>query len=401
MDGQPFEADKGEPLAIALLAAGQGTLARSPKLHRPRGPACLRGDCDGCLARVDGVPNVMTCLRDACGGETVEAQNVLGSRNTDLLRLTDWFFPNGIDHHHIMAGVPGVQAVMQGFARRMAGIGRLPERPIETQKAERLTCDVLVVGAGLAGLVCAGELAKAGAHVVVVDDGSSPGGCAAFAGEGEASAVAENVARIPKDAILSRTACVGFYERDALVSRPQGAAVVTPRATVIAAGAHDGILTIDGNDVPGVMSARAVCALAARGIVPREPAVIVGDTGWAERAVRALGDRFARRVSEADAAEVLGSAKVEGLRLRSGEEIACGVVAVATPCAPAFELAAQRGAGTRRSAAGFAVVADESGRAGEELWVIGEATGVELELAEITDQARRGATDVMAALAKR
>src|SRR5688572_16807172 len=82
-DGDTIVAERGEPLAAALLAAGRVSLARSPKLHRPRGPFCLRGGCDGCLARVDGVPNVMTCLTPARGGERIETQNVLGTRGID------------------------------------------------------------------------------------------------------------------------------------------------------------------------------------------------------------------------------------------------------------------------------------------------------------------------------
>jgi sarcosine oxidase subunit alpha len=96
LDGEAVPAERGEPLAVALVASDYVTLARSPKLHRPRGPSCLRGGCDGCLARVDGAPNVMTCLRPARGGERIEAQNVVGTRRADLLRVTDWFFPQGI-----------------------------------------------------------------------------------------------------------------------------------------------------------------------------------------------------------------------------------------------------------------------------------------------------------------
>ena len=55
LDGDPIPAERGEPLATALLAADKTILARSPKLHRPRAPSCYRGGCDGCLARVDGV----------------------------------------------------------------------------------------------------------------------------------------------------------------------------------------------------------------------------------------------------------------------------------------------------------------------------------------------------------
>ena len=62
LDGEPLEPPEGEPLVCALTAAGKLALARSPKFHRPRGPSCLRAACDGCLARVDDAPNVMTCM---------------------------------------------------------------------------------------------------------------------------------------------------------------------------------------------------------------------------------------------------------------------------------------------------------------------------------------------------
>ncbi|MEZ4375267.1 MAG: 2Fe-2S iron-sulfur cluster-binding protein, partial [Polyangiaceae bacterium] len=46
-DGHALEAEAGEPVAISLIGAGRLLLARSPKLHRPRGPYCLRAACDG------------------------------------------------------------------------------------------------------------------------------------------------------------------------------------------------------------------------------------------------------------------------------------------------------------------------------------------------------------------
>ena len=82
-DGEEVVAERGEPVAVALVASGRWALARSAKFHRPRGPSCLRAACDGCLARVDGEPNVMTCRVPAAEGTRVETQNVVGSADTD------------------------------------------------------------------------------------------------------------------------------------------------------------------------------------------------------------------------------------------------------------------------------------------------------------------------------
>jgi sarcosine oxidase subunit alpha len=393
IDGRTVRAERGEPIAVALVAAGETTIARSPKLHRPRGPACLRGDCDGCLARVDGVPNVMTCTRDVAGGERVSGQNVLGSRKTDLLRLTDWFFPHGIDHHHLMAGVPGVQDVMQTVARQMAGIGRLPDAPEPARAGRRLPCDVLVVGGGLAGAACAAALLEIGADVALVDDGGALGGAAAFAGP-DAAPLVEAAVRGARGAARARTTAAGVYEREVLVAGPFGAELAAPRALVVATGAHDGTLVVPGGDLPGVFGARAICALAARGIFPADGAVIVGGGAWADRVEAALGARVRARVAEADLEAVVGRSRAEGVRVRRGKKVAAAVVAVATPLAPAFEIAAQAGAAVRRTPSGYAVVADERGRAGGALWAVGECTGAPFDPAALVEAARRAARDI-------
>ncbi|MET0792764.1 MAG: (2Fe-2S)-binding protein, partial [Polyangiaceae bacterium] len=125
-DAEPLLLERGEVLAGGLIAAGRWLLARSPKLHRARGPYCLRGACDGCTARVNGVPNVMTCLVTAAEGDRIETQNVLGSREVDLYEATDLLFPRGFDHHRLLAGA-GTSRLLTHFARRMSGLGRLPD----------------------------------------------------------------------------------------------------------------------------------------------------------------------------------------------------------------------------------------------------------------------------------
>ena len=183
LDGEEILAERGEPVAAALVGAGKMMLARSPKFHRPRGPACMRAACDGCLARVDETPNVMTCMIAAQEGTAVVSQNRLGPRDLDLLRMTDWFFPDGMNHHEHFAGVPGVQNVMQAFARRVAGLGRLPAEIEGTHAARRRKADVVVVGGGPAGMAVASRLAAAGRAVEVLDDQLAPGGGLAALGK--------------------------------------------------------------------------------------------------------------------------------------------------------------------------------------------------------------------------
>src|SRR5260221_3274410 len=273
-DGDPIVAQEGDPIAFALIAAGKVALGRSPKLHRPHGPYCLRGGgCDGCLVRLNGEPNVMSCMVPCRGGDRIETQNVLGSRKVDLLEATDWFFPQGIDHHHFLAGVPAASYVVQKIARHVAGLGRLPDEPRPMGKARREEVDVLIVGAGAAGLTVARRLVAKGltaprAKIVVADDGIVAGG----------SLLARGIA-IPSPSgftFYDRTTAAGVYEREVLLVREDEAVVVRARTLVLATGTHDGVVAFPGNDLPGIYSARAAALLAHRDIAVGERVAVLG-----------------------------------------------------------------------------------------------------------------------------
>ena len=394
LDGSPVRAERGEPLAASLLAEDKVILARSPKLHRPRSASCFRGGCDGCLMRVDGTPNVMTCLHATRGDEQVEAQNVIGARQADLLRVTDWFFPKGIDHHHFMAGVPGLGSIMQSMARKIAGLGRLPSEIEAPRPARLLEADAVVVGAGLAGLVVARRLGAAGARVVLVDDGLSLGGSLLALPEHEGRL--ESL-RLTGDLVFPRSTAAGVYLGDLLVASEEGAVVVRAPAKVFATGAHDGLAAFPGNDMPGVFSARALCLLHAYGVEPDGPVVLAGDGYWADALVRRLGDRVQRFEASA-LVGAGGTGHVTRVTVREGSEerrIDAEILALALPGAPAFELAAQAGAEVRFDPArGYAVACDDDGAAAPGVWAVGECTGVDFDPDVITAAAERCASAI-------
>jgi NADPH-dependent 2,4-dienoyl-CoA reductase/sulfur reductase-like enzyme len=403
LDGETIAAERGEPIAVALLGDDKTILARSPKLHRPRGPSCLRGGCDGCLARVDGVPNVMTCLRPAQGGEVIVSQNVIGSRKADLMRVTDWFFAQGIDHHHLMAGVPGLSDVMQTFARKVAGLGRLPTAVEAVKPARRIEVDVAIVGAGLAGIVIASRLVAAGKSVILVDDGLTIGGSLLASPK----LLAETLAAYPTDGVEIHTGSVaaGYFFGDLLVAAPEGAIVVRPRATVFATGVHDGVLSIPNNDLPGIFSARALARVVHAGVLPDGPVAIVGEGFWADEVAAALEAHATLRFTAAEVIAAHGTAGVKTLEVRDGKgtrKAEVGAVALALRGAPAFELAEQAGAATRFDPeSGYAVVTGPSGRIAETLWAAGECTGKAFDPGMIRAEAKAVAASVLAALTPR
>jgi sarcosine oxidase subunit alpha len=397
-DGEAIEAERGEPAAVALVAAGHLSVARSPKFHRPRGPACLRSACDGCLARVDGAPNVMTCRVPAAEGMEIETQNVVGSGRTDLLRVADWFFPEGMNHHELLAGVPGAQRLLQALARRIAGLGKLPDISSATaprRSVERRKADVLVVGAGPAGMAVGLELAKRRRRVVLVDDDLDWGGGSralipprAGTWQPLSVAFAQAIAQSRIELRL-RTTAAGVYGDDVLVASDEGVEVVGARTLILAPGAHDGVLAFEGNDLPGVMSARAAGWFLSYGVtVGRRIVVAVAEGGGP------FGEAYVRAVPSATLVQgspvrARGSARVHEATIasRRGERrFPCDALLVDAPRSPAYEVCAQAGAELAHEPRGF-VVRAPGGKIRDGVFAVGEAVGTPFEAEAIAREA--------------
>ena len=385
-DGEAVAADQGEPAAVALVAAGHLALARSPKFHRPRGPWCLRAACDGCLARVDEVPNVMTCRAPAADAMRIETQNVVGSGQTDLLRAADWFFPDGMNHHELLAGVPGAQRILQGLARRVAGLGKLPNEIGRPRPAARREVDALVVGAGPAGMSMALELSKRGRGVEVIDDDLAGGG-SARALAGDSTGAWERLRRAFGESVTAsrvvlrvRTTAGGVYGDDVLVAGEEGVEVLRARTLVLAVGAHDGVLAFEGNDLPGIVSARAGGWMAARGVTIGERVVVVVTEGGGP-----FGEAYARALPNAVVVRGVpvrarGSARIREVTIggpRGERRFACDGLLLDAPRAPAYELCAQAGAELAHEPRGF-VVKTNGGKIRDGVFAVGEVVGTPL-----------------------
>jgi sarcosine oxidase subunit alpha len=396
LDGEAVPAEAGEPVAVALVADGRVALARSPKFHRPRGPSCLRGACDGCLARVDDVPNVMTCRVAAAEGLRVETQNVAGSRETDLLRVTDWFFPEGMNPHELLAGVPGAGRVMQALARQVAGLGRLPRTPLEPAAARRREADALVVGAGPSGMAAACALARRGRRVEVVDDdlqgGGSLGGLTGAARrpwEPIVSAFRDAVSRGDVQ-LRPGSPAAGVYGDDVLVASADGVEVVTARTLVLATGAHDGAVPFEGNDLPGIVSARAAGRLLSHGVRLGAREVVVVLPGAGPFGAAYAAGRPDARVVEGRPVRAAGTTRIRRVTVATegGElDLACDGLVVDAPGAPAYELCAQAGAELAHEERGFLVRAGPGGRIRAGVHACGETVGTPFDPAAMEREA--------------
>lgn len=74
VEGEEVEAYEGEPIAAALLAAGIQVFRKTKKRKDPRGPFCGIGLCTDCVMKVNGQPNVRTCITPVKEGMVIEKQ---------------------------------------------------------------------------------------------------------------------------------------------------------------------------------------------------------------------------------------------------------------------------------------------------------------------------------------
>ncbi|MEO7035728.1 MAG: (2Fe-2S)-binding protein [Polyangiaceae bacterium] len=349
-DGERLVVERGELLAGGLVAAGRVLLARSPKLHRARGPYCLRGACDGCTARVNGVPNVMTCLVPAAEGDQIETQNVLGSREVDLYEATDLLFPQGFDHHRLLAGA-GTSRIMTTFARRMSGLGRLPEQPLLAEPAERLEVEVLIVGGGAAGLAAAAVL---GPRALLVDDALALGGGVATLEPARATQLVQRARDAGAELrhgttalLLSREPEDGSQRITALLEGPKRATSLRCKSVIVASGAHDAVPTFGNNDLPGIYSARAALKLWRAGISIGKRVALVGDGRFARAFAEARKQVGVFRFEANRVQRAKGRHSVTRLLYEEAEksrELVVSAIAVDGLGAPALELLGQMGA---------------------------------------------------------
>ena len=289
-DGVRYEGLAGDTLASALLANGVHLVGRSFKYHRPRGIVTAGAEEPSALVAVrrDGAretPNLRATQVELYEGLDALSQNRWPSLARDVGRINDWLsplFPAGFYYKTFMWPKSAWKSVYEPVIRRAAGLGVAPTEPDPDRYAQCYAhCDVLVVGAGPAGLAAALAAADQGARVMICDEQSEFGGSlladrhATIDGASAAAWVARAVADLaahPRVVCLTRTTAFGYFPHNLIglaerltdhldAPAPQAARErlwqVRARSVVLATGAVERPLVFPGNDRPGVMLAGA------------------------------------------------------------------------------------------------------------------------------------------------
>jgi sarcosine oxidase subunit alpha len=286
-DGASYEGYAGDTLASALLANGIHLVGRSFKYHRPRGIVAASAEEPNALVQLGRgahtEPNVRTTQVELYEGLVASSQNCWPSVRFDLWALNDVLgplFPAGFYYKTFMWPQSWWRSVYERLIRRAAGLGRAPTEP-DPDRYEHVHahCDVLVVGAGPAGLMAALAAGRSGARVILADEQMELGGALLAESVDHPSAawlraVAAELEACPELRALTRTTVFGYYDHNfiGMLERvtdhlPRNAAPDLPRQrlwkvrarqVVLATGALERPLVFAENDRPGIMLASAV-----------------------------------------------------------------------------------------------------------------------------------------------
>jgi methylglutamate dehydrogenase subunit C len=289
-DGVRHQGFVGDSLASALLANGQQLVARSFKYHRPRGIMSAGLEEASALVTLGSgahaTPNTLATTEELIDGLEAHSQHCWPSLAFDLGAINQLFaklFSAGFYYKTFMGPgkSPRSWLFYEHFIRRAAGLGvasRAPD-PDRYESCEAF-CDLLVIGAGPAGLEAARVAAEAGLDVILAERDFRLGGALLHERDGmEGMGLDGWVDQRERDLgvsgvrVLRRTTVFGLYDNGVtgMVERlgPNAGVrerfwIVRAKRIVIAAGAMERPLVFGGNDRPGAMLASAMRAYANR-----------------------------------------------------------------------------------------------------------------------------------------
>jgi sarcosine oxidase, subunit alpha len=352
-DGRPYDGYEGDTLASALLSHGVHLIGRSFKYHRPRGFVAAGSEEPNALVTVDRgggrvTPNLRATTVELYAGLKASTQNAWLSVRFDLgavASLVSPLLPAGFYYKTFMWPVSFWRRVYEPSIRAAAGLGRAP---VEADPDRYLHCyahcEVLVIGAGPAGLAAAASASARGERVILCDEQPEPGG-SLLSRSGvriDGLATPDWIAAAQGMRVLSRTTAFGWYPDNMIalaervtdhlaqpnVNLPRERLwLVRAKRVVIATGAIERPMVFPGNDRPGIMLAGAAATYLNRyGVLPGRRIVVAAshDSAWhtafalagAGATVAAILDRRAE-VS----ASLCELARVAGIPVRTGVRI--------------------------------------------------------------------------------
>ena len=350
-DGKSYDGHPGDTLASALLANGVRLMGRSFKYHRPRGPLSAGSEEPNALVELrTGArqePNTRATVAELFDGLHANSQNRWPSLAFDVMSINDRlsnFLVAGFYYKTFMWPAAFWEKIYEPIIRRAAGLGSMSrlEDPDNYDKGF-LHCDVLIIGAGPAGLMAALTAGRAGSRVILADEDFRFGGrlnaethdVGGMPGVDWAAAIVAELSTLPNVRLMLRTTIIGAFDHgiysavervsDHLAEPPSGKPRQTlwriySRHAILAAGATERPIAFENNDRPGIMLAGSLRAYANRwGVTVGDRVAVFSNNDDGLRTALDLQAKGVDVVAVIDSRE--GGALLPGIRHLRGAQV--------------------------------------------------------------------------------
>ncbi len=292
-DGKTYYGFKGDTLASALIANNVHLVGRSFKYHRPRGIMTSGSEEPNAIVQINPnsnitEPNARATEIEIYEGLEASSQNCWPSVNFDIGGINNFlapFLPAGFYYKTFM-WPKSFWEKYEFFIRHSAGLGKSPtNRDPDIYDHRNIHCDVLVVGAGISGILAAKNAAKNNFKTLLLDEKNELGGSTIFeineenkinnklASEWLKKEISE-LKNIKNLEIKTRTSVAAYHQYNYLLAREnltdhlekkdkknkirQRLLKIRAKKVILATGALERPLIFNNNDRPGIILSSAI-----------------------------------------------------------------------------------------------------------------------------------------------
>ena len=292
-NGSKYYGYKGDTLASALLANDIHLVARSFKYHRPRGIMSSGSEEPNAIVQLHNnsdrtEPNVRATEVEIYEGLEASSQNCWPNVKFDIGGINNFLspiLPAGFYYKTFMWPASFWEKY-EYFIRKSAGLGKSPTKPDpDIYEHEYIHCDVLIVGAGISGIMAAKTAAKNGLKTLLVDEKPNLGGSTIYQNSDHFKINNQNsgswlekeineIKKIDNLEIRIRTTVAAFHGYNFLLAREnltdhlpieqrknktrQKLLKIRAKKVITATGSLERPLIFDNNDRPGILLSSAI-----------------------------------------------------------------------------------------------------------------------------------------------